>query len=73
MEHRHLNHTRYTPAALDDVIARGGRQDWEALRRAVLADHALARSIRAVCEPRLADPYAQRYHFWTHYVTERFA
>jgi hypothetical protein len=73
MEHRHLNHTQFTPVAIDDVIARGKRQDWEALRRALLADPSLAQRIRAVCQPRLANPYAQRYHFWNHYVTERFA
>ena len=73
MEHRHLNHTELTPVAIDDVIARGQRPDWEALRRAVLADRSLAEKIRAVCQPRLADPYAQRYHFCNHYVAEHFA
>jgi hypothetical protein len=73
MQHRHLNPERLTRAAIDDVIARGRRGDWEALRRALLADRALAGSIRAVCQAHIADPYAQRYHFWMHYVAERFA
>jgi len=73
MEHRHLNHTQYTRVAIDDVIARGKRADWESLRRALLADRSLTEKIRGVCQPRIADPYAQRYHFWMHYVNERFA
>ena len=73
MEHRQLNHTQFTRVAIDDVIARGQRPDWEALRKAVLADRSLAEKIRAVCHPHLADPYAQRYHFWNHYVVEHFA
>ena len=73
MEHRQLNHTQFTRVAIDDVIARGQRPDWEALRKAVLADRSLAEKIHAVCLPRLADPYAQRYHFWNHYVVEHFA
>ena len=34
MLHRHLNHQRFTPAAIDNVIARGRWQDWAELRRA---------------------------------------
>ena len=72
MRHRHLNHKAYTAAAIDDVIARGGREDWEELRRAVLADRSLAEVIRRISSGRVSDPYAQRYHFWMHYVSERF-
>ncbi|MCC7409636.1 MAG: hypothetical protein IT442_16345 [Phycisphaeraceae bacterium] len=73
MEHRHFNHQQSSRVAIDDVIARGKRADWEALRRALLADRALADKIRAVCQPQIVDPYAQRYHFWMHYVSERLA
>ena len=73
MVHRHLNHERFTPAAVDDVIARGKRKDWEDLREALLADRSLAETIRRVCQPRVGDAYAQRYHFWMHYVSQRFA
>ncbi len=73
MQHRHLNHQQFTPAAIDDVIARGRRGDWEALRRALRADRSLVPKIRQICQPRLTDPYAQRYHFWMHYVTEHSA
>jgi hypothetical protein len=68
MIHRHLNHERFTLAAIDDVIARGGWKDWAALRRALLEDPSLCGKVARVCRPRLADPYAQRYYFWSHYV-----
>lgn len=68
MQHRHLNHQEFTPAAIDDVIARGNLSDWELLRDAIGLDAALRETIRKVCQPRLVDPYAQRYHFWNHYV-----
>ena len=54
MEHRHLNHQRFTLAAIDDVIARGKWQDWAALRQAALADPAVLERIRRVCAARLA-------------------
>lgn len=71
MEHRHLNHHEFTLAAIDNVIARGRLDDWLELRSAVRADPSLRDKIRRVCQPKLADPYAQRYYFWNHYVAER--
>jgi hypothetical protein len=71
MRHRHLSHQDFTLAAIDDVISRGRRSDWEALRRAVLANDSLRGKIRQVCQARVTDPYAQRYHFWMHYVQQR--
>ena len=68
MIHRHLNHQKFTLAAIDDIIARGRRPDWEAFREALLSDPSLAQKIKRVCQPHLADVYAQRYHFWNHYV-----
>ena len=41
MLHRHLNHQRFTLAAIDDVISRGRWGDWAELRRAALADQSL--------------------------------
>lgn len=41
MLHRHLNHQRFTLAAIDDIISRGQWQDWVELRRAVLSGPAL--------------------------------
>jgi hypothetical protein len=68
MFHRHLNHDQYTLAAIDDVIARGRRKDWEDLRRAVLANRSLFEKVVRVCSARISDPRAQRYHFWMHYA-----
>lgn len=70
MRHRHLNHQRWTLAAIEDVIARGRWQDWADLRRAVLADPALLDKVVRVCRPYTLDPYAQRHHFWMHYAEE---
>jgi hypothetical protein len=71
MNHRHLNHAQYTLAALDDIVSRGKVGDWLALRDAVREEPAFADKIQQVCQPRLIDPYAQRYHFWAHYVRNR--
>lgn len=68
MLHRHLNHQRFTLAAIDDVISRGRWSDWAELRRAALADRTLMDKMERVCRPHACDPYAQRYHFWIHYV-----
>jgi len=70
MLHRHLNHQQYTLAAIDDVISRGRMQDWIELRQAVLRDASLLAKIERLCHARVADPYAQRYHFWLHYAEE---
>ena len=68
MQHRHLNHERLTPAAIDDIIARGKRQDWAELGRALKADPRIREMVRRVVAAKIADPYAQRYHFWKHYA-----
>jgi len=70
MIHRHLNHQELSLAAIDDVISRGQRKDWEELRLAVLANPALLEKVQQICRARIADPYAQRYHFWMHYAEE---
>lgn len=70
MLHRHLNHQRFTLAAIDDVISRGRWGDWASLREAVLSDRALLDKVERVCRPHVANPYAQRYHFWLNYVKE---
>ena len=71
MKHRHLNHERYTLAALDDVISRGKLADWTALRDEMRQDPGLAQKVNRVCGAKLSDPYAQRYHFWANYVRLR--
>ena len=73
MLHRHLQHQQFTLAAIDDIIARGKRQDWAELRRAALADRGILEKILRVCEAHVADPYEQRYHFWKHYAERHLA
>ena len=73
MEHRHLTHQEFTLAAIDDTIARGKRRDWAELRRAALNDPAILKKILRVCQAQIADPYAQRYHFWKHYAERHLA
>lgn len=73
MIHRHLNHQRLTLAAIDDVISRGDWQDWAELRRAVLAEPVLLDRVERVCRAHVADPYAQRHHFWMRYAEEHRA
>ena len=58
----------FTLAAIDDVIDRGKKDDWLDLRRAALSDPSVLDRIRKVCVAHIADPYAQRYHFWMNYV-----
>jgi len=71
MVHRHLNHDRYTLAALDDVIGRGQRRDWAQLRSAALRDRELMEKILRIAEAHAQDAYAQRYHFWRQYAEWR--
>ena len=73
MIHRHLNHQELSLAAIDDVIARGKRKDWEGLRLAVLASPVFLGKVQQVCRAHIADPRAQRYHFWMHYAEEHLA
>lgn len=68
MHHRHLNHQKFTLAAIDDIIGRGKRQDWAVLRTALLSDSSIREKVLRVCAAHIADPYAQRYHFWKHYA-----
>ena len=68
VRHRHLNHARYSLAAIDDVIARGRWTDWADLRRAIGADPSLLDRVERVCRARTQSTAAQRHHFWLHYV-----
>jgi hypothetical protein len=73
MLHRHLNHSDWTLAAVDDVIARGRLDDWKQLRDAATRRADIRARILRVCAAHLADPYAQRYHFWVFYVRKQLA
>jgi hypothetical protein len=70
MQHRHLNHEKYTLAAIDDVIERGKRMDWAEFRRAALADRSIMEGVLHIAQTYGQDPYAQRYRFWKHYAEE---
>ena len=72
MQHRHLEYSDFSAAAIDDIIARGGRKDWVELRNAA-EDPAIAQKILRVCQAHAVDPYAQRYHLWRHYVSRTAA
>jgi hypothetical protein len=70
MLHRHLNHSEYTLAAIDDVIGRGKRADWAELRRAALGDRVLMEKVLRVAKARGEDSHAQRYRFWRRYAEQ---
>ncbi len=70
MRHRHLNHSRFTLAAIDDIIASGQWRHWADLRRAARQDAAILERIERVCARHVRDPRAQRYHFWMLYARE---
>lgn len=57
MEHRHLNHSGYTLAAIDSVITRGTPADWQALKAACATDPALLKKIEQVCRPNLKSEF----------------
>lgn len=65
MQHRHLNHSIYTLAAIDDVIERGNLRDWVDLARAVLGDTTgvLRDKVLRVCRARVSDN-PQAYRVW---------
>lgn len=73
MRHRHLNHQDFTLAAIDDIIGRGQRPAWEALRLALIVQPEVRDKVLRVCAAQVADPAAQRYHFWNHYARARQA
>lgn len=63
MEHRHLNTDKYTPAAVDDIIYRGGRNDYVKLRDAINADPEIAETVKKVCL-HYAGEGSLRHDFW---------
>lgn len=69
MKHRHLDPNGFSSAAIDDIISRGGWQDWAELREAVLRDREILERVARVSAARVsADDYAQRHFFWQAYV-----
>jgi hypothetical protein len=74
MLHRHLTHTGYTIASIDDIIARGKRADWVELRNALDAEpEVLKPKILAACKVYADDPCAQRQRLWRMYAERKNA
>ncbi len=73
MLHRHLNHERFTLAAIDDVIGRGTALDWQELRVESMRDRSLLDKVLRICQAHVRDPCAQRYHLWMHYAERQLA
>ena len=71
MQHRHLNHSRLTLAAIDDVIDRGQRESWAFLLAAVDASPEIRSRVLRVCKAHVSDEFAQRYHFWNNYASRQ--
>jgi hypothetical protein len=47
--------------------------DWKQLRDIAARRADVRERILQVCAAHLADPYAQRYHFWDFYVRKQLA
>lgn len=68
MQHRHLNHQDFTPAAVDDIIRRGRVGDWVALGRAARRDEAVLGRIERICAASNPSQEGfQRINFWRIY------
>lgn len=69
MDHRHLEHSELTLAAIDDIIERGTRSSWAELGRAAQNDPEIRAKIRRITDNRAkACPLNQRFAFWGYYV-----
>jgi len=74
MVHRHLKaDVGYSCASIDDIIGRGSRADWTALKIASDADPSILKKILRVCMAKVSDPYNQRYHFWKYHAEHALA
>ena len=74
MDHRHLNHSRYTLAGIDGVITRGEKADWLELMQAAQANEALREKIGRICRANAsADFDADMYEFWRQWLAQQGA
>ena len=73
MNHRHLNHTLLTLAAIDDILLRGKYVDWVELLDAMERDPTIREKILRVCESDRSPRPNQRYILWREYVKQRAA
>jgi hypothetical protein len=71
MRHRHLNHSNYSLAAIDDVIARGSREDWRELRDACRDHEVIRAKVAKVCAAYASDRFAQRHFLWALYAKHK--
>lgn len=69
MKHRHLDTQEFTLAAIDDIISRGGRNDWIELRDAIREDPAIAAKVKKICACH-AEEHGIRYDFWPVYLRQ---
>lgn len=73
MLHRHIESANgYSSAAIDDIIGRGGMDDWREMDLAARADGFIVSRILKVCAAHTDDPYEQRYFFWRNHVERAF-
>ncbi len=73
MNHRHLNHTDFTLAAIDDILLRGEYADWVELLDAMERDPTIREKILRICESDRSPRPNQRYILWREYVKQRAA
>lgn len=74
MWHRHILEGEVPSlAAIDDIIDRGGVDDWRDLKDRADRDRPIVAKIVKVCASRISDPYAQRYHLWNYYARHAVA
>jgi hypothetical protein len=65
MRHKHIKPVdEFSLAAIDDIIARGGAEDWAKLHRAVKESPEIREKVNQVALERLVNPYTIRYYFW---------
>ena len=73
MNHRHLNHTDFTLAAIDDILLRGEYADWVELLDAMERDPTIREKILRICESDRSTRPNQRYILWREYAKQRAA
>ena len=74
MWHRHIIESgNPSLAAIDDIIDRGGVDDWRALKACADRDSTILAKIAKICSAKVGDPFAQRYHLWNYYAKHAVA
>ena len=74
MWHRHITESgKPSLAAIDDIIDRGGVDDWRELKACADLDRSILMKIIKICAEKVKDPFAQRYHLWNYYAQHAIA